>query len=83
MAVQVRVTVKGKIEDVLAEVKSEAAKKKIKFSGDATKGNFSGEGIEGNYSVSGQTITINVTKQPWYAPDSAVKSAIEEWFKGK
>jgi len=83
MAVQVKVTVKGKIPDVLAAVKAEAAKNKIKFNGDASKGTFAGEGIEGNYSISGQVITINVTKQPWYAPDSSVKSAIENWFKGK
>ena len=83
MAVQVKVTVKGKISDVLEDVKAEAAKKKVVFTGNDKAGKFSGDGIGGDYSVSGQTITINVTKTPWYAPDASVKSAIEAWFKGK
>jgi hypothetical protein len=83
MALTVKVTVQGEIADVLEEVKRLAAAKGIKFAGNTSKGSFSGAGIEGNYSVNGKDITIVVTDKPFYAPESAVKQAILDWFKGK
>jgi hypothetical protein len=83
MAVQVKVTVTGAIEDVLRDVRAQAARNKVKLSGDATSGSFSGDGIEGAYAVSGRTITVHVTRSPWYAPDAVVRNAIEDWFRGK
>jgi hypothetical protein len=83
MALTVEVTVKGDIAKVLADVKKLAAQKDVKFTGDTTKGSFAGAGIKGTYTVKGQDITIVVTDTPWYAPDSKVKEAIQEWFKGK
>jgi len=83
MALTVKVTVKGAIADVLEQVKKEAAKNDVKFTGDTSGGGFSGEGIAGTYSVKGQEITINVTKSPAWVPDFVVKQKIVDWFKGK
>lgn len=83
MAMTVKVTVKGDVGKVLDDVKKLAAQKDIKFTGDTSKGSFSGSGIAGTYAISGQDITITITDKPWYAPESAVKQAILDWFKGK
>lgn len=52
------------------------------FSGDETSGRFSGRGVEGIYSVGSNSIKITVLRKPALYPVSAVKSAIEDYFRG-
>ena len=52
------------------------------FSGDEKSGRFSGRGVDGRYAVGDSEITITITQKPALYPVSAVKSAIEDYFKG-
>ena len=52
------------------------------FSGDEKSGRFSGRGVDGRYSVGDSAITITITHKPALYPVAAVKSAIEDYFKG-
>ena len=49
------------------------------FSGDEKSGSFSGNGVKGTYTVDDQ-ISITITEKPFLAPESLVKSKIEEYF---
>jgi len=51
------------------------------FSGDEKSGRFSGRGVEGLYSVGSNSIKITVIRKPALYPVSAVKSAIEDYFR--
>jgi len=51
------------------------------FSGNEHSGRFSGKGVDGNYKIGESAITITITKKPALYPATAVKSAIENYFK--
>jgi hypothetical protein len=75
------VTVKGKMEDVLAKVKAAASAHQVKFQGDTKKGTFVND-ASGSYTVNGQVISIIVTDKAWYATDSMVQDAVKKFFQG-
>jgi len=51
------------------------------FFGNEEAGRFSGRGVEGIYHVGDSSIKISITKKPAIFPTSAVKSAIEDYFR--
>ena len=51
------------------------------FSGDSKTGRFSGRGVEGIYHAGNNSIKITVIRKPALYPVSAVKSAIEDYFR--
>jgi hypothetical protein len=79
------VTVKGKIPDIVAAVKKEAAKDNADFKGDETKGSFSAKGgdVKGTYTVDGQKIAFNTKIDSVWIPCTAVQAKLENYFKGK
>nr|AGS52094.1 hypothetical protein [uncultured bacterium contig00029] len=63
----------------------EKAKKAIKdagatLNGDSNAGSFSGSGVEGSYAFSGGNLNIKITKKPFIAPESMIKSKVSEFF---
>ena len=54
------------------------------FNGNNEKGQFSGKTalgkVKGEYTVSGQSITINITKKPGIVPMNKVLSKIHSYF---
>jgi len=76
-----KITVKGKIADVWAKVRTIAANQ-VKFTGDDAKGTFEGKGVKGRYTVEGQDIFIVITDKPFYATEGVVKDTILNFFKG-
>ena len=51
------------------------------FTGDEKSGRFSGKGVSGIYEVGNSSIRITITQKPALYPASAVKSAIEDYFR--
>jgi hypothetical protein len=79
------VNFKGKIADILDDVKKEAKKDGVEFSGDESKGSFvvKKPDIKGKYTVNKQKIDFLISDHPWYASCDAIESKVGEFFKGK
>jgi len=69
------------IKNTLISTKQKIIKSGGTFSGDENSGRFSGKGIDGNYKIGESKIMITITRKPALYPASAVKSAIENYFK--
>jgi hypothetical protein len=76
-----KITVKGKIADVWARVRTIAAND-VKFTGDDAKGTFEGKGVKGRYTVDGQDIYIVITDKPFIVTQDYIKDKILSFFKG-
>jgi len=50
------------------------------FSGDDQSGRFSGKGVDGIYHAGDSSIRITIIKKPALYPESAVQTAIEDYF---
>ena len=68
------------IPAVLSQVRTQIIANKGTFEGDDSAGKFSGSGVVGNYTRTGSVITITITKKPFIAPESLVKSKIKTYF---
>lgn len=84
MACTTKVSVKGEIDKVLADVTALAKKDGVTIKGTTSDGKISGK-VTGDYKVSGKQITVNVSAWPmkFMVPCSAVQNGITNWFKGK
>lgn len=51
------------------------------FTGDSSSGSFAGSGVEGAYHISGQIVTITITKKPFMAPMGLVESKVRSYFR--
>jgi hypothetical protein len=76
-----KITVKGKMADVWAKVRTIAAND-VKFTGDDAKGTFAGKGVKGRYTVDAQDIYIVITEKPFIVSQDYVKEKILNFFKG-
>ena len=79
------VNFKGKISDILDDVKKAAKQEGVEFNGDENKGSFvvKKPDIKGTYAVNKQKINFNISDHPWYASCDAIESKVGEFFKGK
>jgi hypothetical protein len=70
----------GAPQDLISRAKQTATRYNSSFSGDEKSGSFAGYGVEGNYLIEGQTVTIMVTKKPFFATNQIVQSALDQFF---
>ena len=68
------------IKETLAATKQKIIKGGGRFSGDEKSGRFSGKGVDGIYSEGDSSIKITITRKPVLYPESAVKSAIADFY---
>lgn len=81
MAHSFNVTLSEEPASVLEKVKKLLTENEGQFSGDSSSGSFAGSGVKGAYHISGQIVTITITKKPLLAPMSLVESKVKEFFK--
>lgn len=81
MAHSFNVTLSEEPASVLEKVKKLLTENGGQFSGDSSSGSFAGSGVKGAYHISGQIVTITITKKPLLAPMSLVESKVKEFFK--
>lgn len=69
--------------EVLEKAKVLAAKNGAIISGDSQSGKFEvkNPAIEGTYQVSGDSLSLTVTKKPFFIPEVMIKSKLEEFLK--
>lgn len=68
--------------DIIADAKSTAQRKGVKFEGDTEKGAFSGLGIDGSYSITGDILSVEVSKKPMLLTWDMIESAVRGYFAG-
>jgi len=69
------------IKSALSETRKKITGSGGSFSGDEESGKFSGKGVDGIYRVGDSAIIITITRKPALYPASAVRSAIEDYFR--
>lgn len=72
----------GSAQDLVNKARQKVQGAGGTFNGDASSGSFSvpiplGH-VEGNYQISGQTLTVNITKKPFFIPCGAIESFIKK-----
>lgn len=69
--------------EVLEKAKVLAAKNGANLSGDNQSGHFEvkNPAIAGTYQVSGDTLSVIVTKKPFFIPEVMIKAKLEEFLK--
>lgn len=65
---------------LLKKAKEAAVDGGFELSGNTSAGEFSGKGAKGEYKISGSTVSITITKKPFYATWSKVEATIKEFF---
>jgi hypothetical protein len=79
------VTVSGDLQAAVDRARAKVTGAGGTFTGDTKSGSFSGPSgvgtIEGKYSVSGQVVTVKVTKKPFIVPCSKIESTVRDYFK--
>lgn len=63
----------------LKQAKAAAGGAGVEIAGDTQSGTFSGK-LTGSYTVSGDTLTISITKKPMLWPEGVIKSKLTEFF---
>ena len=66
--------------DIIADAKATAQRKGVTFNGDAEKGSFSGMGLEGRYTITGDILSVEVSKKPMLLSWSMIESAVRGYF---
>ncbi len=65
---------------LIEKAKKVAEENDATFSGDTTSGSFTGSGVEGSYEITGDTVTVTISKKPFYATWSIVESRVRVFF---
>lgn len=81
MAHSFNITLSEEPASVVEKVRKLVTENGGQFSGDSSSGSFAGSGVKGAYHISGQIVTITITKKPLLAPMSLVESKIREYFE--
>lgn len=81
MAHSFNVTLSDEPASVLEKVRKLLTENGGQFNGDSSSGSFAGSGVKGEYHISGQIVTITITKKPLLAAMSLVESKVREYFK--
>ncbi len=81
MSHSITIDLRGDIEALFEDAKKKAASMGVTLNGDVTAGDFSGLGAAGNYSVSGQILTIEITRKPAMFPQAMVDTMIRKLFE--
>lgn len=79
MAKSFTVIIREDPEELLERVRRKASKGGVNFWGDSVRGGFSGK-VSGSYSISGNQLTITITKKPFIVSWGFVKSEIRKFF---
>jgi hypothetical protein len=75
------IDLRGDIEAIFESAKKKAASMGVQLNGDITAGDFSGLGAAGNYSVSGQILTIEITRKPAMFPQAMIDAMVKKLFE--
>jgi len=68
------------LDSTLTELKREAGRHSIAFTGDEKSGRGSGYGFEAIYTVFPNEIEMTVLRKPFWASESMVRSELEKYF---
>jgi len=68
------------LTQLLAQLKDEAAKHNIAFTGDETWGHASGYGFAGEYIVHSNSIELIVHKKPFIVSNAKIQQEIEKFL---
>jgi hypothetical protein len=80
MSKVVEVKLNRSAEELVAKAKEAARDKGIHFVGNEEKGQFAGNGIEGHYRISGDTLSIRISKKPFIVPWNLIETAVRSYF---
>jgi hypothetical protein len=80
MSKVVQVKLNQSAEEFVAKAKEAARDKGIHLIGDEEKGQFAGNGIEGHYHISGDTLSIRISKKPFIVPWNLIEAAVRNYF---
>lgn len=80
MSKVVQVKLNQSAEEIVAKAKEAARDKGLLLVGDEEKGQFAGNGIEGHYQISGDTLSIQISKKPFIVPWNLIEAAVRNYF---
>ena len=76
-----RVNVSGNKQDILSQIKKAGRKQGVTVTGTTEKGKFSGL-ISGSYTVSGNIVTVSITKKPFIISWDEVEKRLRAGLEG-
>ena len=79
------ITVAGDMTETLEKIRTTVTSMGGSFSGDGTSGSIASQTpvgqVEGDYSISGNEITITITKKPIMVPCGMIETKMREFFQ--
>ena len=70
----------GEARQLVERAKQAARQNHVEFNGDENSGNFSGDGVAGTYTVKDHTITVTISRKPFYVTMAMIEGHVRQFF---
>jgi hypothetical protein len=70
----------GDSVQLVNRAKQVAAQNHVQFDGDEHFGTFSGDGVAGTYKVENHTITITISRKPFFVTMAMIQEHLQKFF---